>query len=175
MREAIIKSVDFRAPAFKSSWDDAGYLAIILTSLAYQLSGDEKYAQATACLAQRAATFPRANVAPPDFSEAMRKMGFNVYSAGIHQLCSLPYAIAAFEKAGMDEKAVYAVPRVTNTPPPFEEVIKAENMTHEIGLAYQASIAQGAPSDVAGGFSNLILMESGKPLGPAHSAHAASV
>ena len=185
LREAIIKSVDFRAPAFKSSWDDAGYLAIILTSLAYQLSGDEKYAQATACLAQRAATFPRANVAPPDFSEAMRKMGFeemlataqqwgvnNVYSAGIHQLCSLPYAIAAFEKAGMDEKAVYAVPRVTNTPPPFEEVIKAENMTHEIGLAYQASIAQGAPSDVAGGFSNLILMESGKPLGPAHSAHA---
>jgi len=59
LRDAILRSVDFRAPAFRSSWDDAGYLAIIVTALAYDLSGDAKYADVTACLAQRAANFPR--------------------------------------------------------------------------------------------------------------------
>lgn len=185
LRPAILGSVDFRAPAFRSSWDDAGYLAIILTALAYDISRDPKYADLTACLVQRAATFPRQNVAPPGFLAAMRRMDFeqmlataqqwgvnNVYGANIHQLCSLPYAIAAFQEAGLEEKAVFAVPRITNTPPPFQEVIKPANMNHEIALAYTAGIEHGAPSDVAGGHSDLVLLEDGKPLGPAHSAHA---
>jgi hypothetical protein len=185
LREAILKSMDFREAAFRSSWDEAGYLTLILTSLAYQESGDERYALTTACLAQRAAGFPRTLTPPADFLPALRGMDFetmvttaqqwlvnNIYMANIHQLCSLPYAIAAFERAGLDEPAVYAVERTTNIPEPFEEVLDPKSISHEIGFAYTAGVQHGAPSDVAGGHSDLVLMENGKPLGPAHSAHA---
>jgi len=185
LREAILRSVDFREPAFRSSWDDAGYLAIILTSLAYQLTGEERYAEAAACLVQRAADFPRDLAPPRDFLGLLRGMTFedmlatarqwnvnNVYGANIHQLCSLPYAIAAFQRAGMDEKGVFAIERVTNIPPPFEEIIDAKSVSAEIGSCYTVGLAHGAPSDVAGGHSDLVLLENGTPLGPAHSAHA---
>jgi len=184
LREAILRSVDFREPAFRSSWDDAGYLAVILCSLAYQQTGDQRYAETTACLAQRAANFPRDLQPPADFLPLLRGMDFetlvttarewsvnNVYMANIHQLCSLPYAIAAFQRAGLDEPSVYAVERIANQPPAFEEVLDPKNVNHEIGNCYTVGLQHGAPSDVAGGHSDLVLLEDGKPLGPAHSAH----
>jgi len=185
LREAILRSVDFREPAFRSSWDDAGYLALILCSLAYQETGDERYAATTACLAQRAANFPRTLQPPADFLPLLRGMDFetlvatarqwsvnNIYIANIHQLCSLPYAIAAFQRAGLEEPAVYAVARVENKPPPFQEVLDPKSMSPEIENCYIVGLQQGAPSDVAGGYSDLVLLEDGQPLGPAHSAHA---
>jgi hypothetical protein len=185
LRDAILRSMDFREPAFTSSWDDAGYLTLILTSLAYQETGAPRYAVMTAALAQRAANFPRTVETPEDFLSVLRGLSFedvtataqkwcvnNIYMLNIHQLCSLPYALAAFRKAGMDEAAVWAAPRGANPPAPFEEVLDPKSMSHEIGLAYQAGFTHGAPSDVAGGFSTLVLLENGKPLGPAHSAHA---
>jgi hypothetical protein len=45
-------------------------------------------------------------------------------------------------------------------------------MSHEIGFAYTVGMEHGAPSDVGGGHSEVVLLEDGKPLGPAHSAHA---
>ena len=184
LREAILRSVDFREPAFRSSWDDAGYLAVILCSLAYQQTGDQRYAETTACLAQRAANFPRDLQPPADFVPLLREMDFetlvttarewsvnNVYMANIHQLCSLPYAVAAFQRAGLDEPSVYAVERIANQPPAFEEVLDPKNVNHEIGNCYTVGLQHGAPSDVAGGHSDLVLLEDGKPLGPAHSPH----
>jgi hypothetical protein len=185
LRDAILKSMDFREAAFMSSWDEAGYLPILLTSLAYRETGDKRYALMTAALVQRAANFPRDLAPPKDFLTYLRGLGFedmlaaarqwnvnNIYGLNIHQLCSLPYAIAGFEKAQMDEQAVWAAPRVTNLPPAFEEVLDPKSMSHEIGFLYQAGINHGSPSDVAGGHSDLVLLENGKPLGPAHSAHA---
>jgi len=185
LREAILRTVDFREPTFRSTWDDAGYLAIILCALAYQQAGEERYAATTACLAQRAANFPRALTRPDDFLGALRGMDFetllatarewqvnNIYIANIHQLCSLPYAIAAFQRAGMDEAAVFGIERTTNIPASFEEVVDPKAMGPEIGFAYTMGLQNGAPSDVAGGHSDLVLLEDGKPLGPAHSAHA---
>jgi len=185
LREALVKSVDFREPAFMSSWDEAGYLALILCSLAYQQTSDQRHAQATAALAQRAANFPRTVDVLPDFVAHLRALPFeemlatarqwsvnNVYSLNIHQMCSLPYALAAFQKAGMTEADVWSVERTSTLPAPFEEVLDPKHMSSEIGFAYQVSIDHGAPSDVAGGRSELVLLENGKPLGPAHSAHA---
>jgi len=184
LREAITRSMDSREAAFMSTWDDAGYLAVILSSLAYQTTGEQRHALMTAALVQRAANFPRTLAAPGDFLAHLRGLGFeemvatarqwavnNIYGLNIHQLCSLPYAIAAFQKAGMDEHAVWAMPRTTEAPAAFEEVLDPESMGHEIGFAYNASFNHGAPSDIAGGHSDLVLMENGKPLGPPHSAH----
>jgi len=185
LREAIIRSVDFREPAFLSSWDEAGYLPIILASLAYHITTDARYARVIAALIQRNPTAPAAEPVPADLLQTLptldfeemlavaRKWGINnVYSTGIHQMCCYPYAIAALQRAGMGEAAVWAVQRVANRPPAFEEVIDPKSMGKEIGLAYQAGIQHGCPSDIAGGHSDLVLLEDGKPLGPAHSAHA---
>ena len=43
---------------------------------------------------------------------------------------------------------------------------------HEIGNLYIGTFKHQCQSDKDGGHSELILLEDGKPLGPAHSAHA---
>jgi len=184
LRDAIVRSMDFREPVFMSAWDDAGYLTIILSSLAYQETGDTRYADMTAALVQRATSFPRNFEVPNDYLAYLRGLNYeqmvatarrwnvnNIYSMNIHQLCSLPYAIAAFQAAGMDEAAVWGVERHNRAVEAFEEVIDPSSMGQEIGFAYTATLEHGAPSDVAGGFSHLVLYEDGKPLGPAHAAH----
>jgi hypothetical protein len=159
---------------------------MILSSAAYQLTSDRKYAVQTAALVQRL-SLPRALEVPADFPDVLRSQTFeqlvqtatqqwstnNLYSAAIVHLAPLPYVIAAMQRAGMDEAAVFdASLRVANAPEPFEEVLDPANMSHEIGLAYQVGLKHGAPSDVAGGHSDLGLFEDGKPLGPRNSSHA---
>jgi hypothetical protein len=55
---------------------------------------------------------------------------------------------------------------------PFEEVLAPAAISHELGLLYIGTFANGCPSDQGGGHSDLVLLEDGKPLGPPHSAHA---
>lgn len=185
LREAIVKSVDSRYDTWRSSWDEAGYLAILLSSLAYQATGDRKYAEAAAVLVQRAGVPSKLELTPgyvqaldtmpwEDFVQTVTgKWGINnVYSLTIQGLVPLPYALAAFGQAGMDQQAVFAVPRVTNEPPAFEEVLDPQKMRKEIGHAYQVSLVHGSPSDQGGGVSKLALFEDGKPLGPRNSPHA---
>ncbi len=185
LRRAIRQSLDFRESAFMSTWDEAGYLTLILTALAYQDTGDPRYARMTAALTQRRTNLPRTLELPPDLPSVLRGQGFpdlvetarrwgvnNIYTANIHELCSYPYAIAAVQKAGLDEAGVWNVPRVENLPPPFEEVLLPKSIGPEIGFAYVAGLQHGSPSDVAGGHSELVLLENGRALGPAHAAHA---
>ncbi|MEN6642855.1 MAG: hypothetical protein ABFE08_10445 [Armatimonadia bacterium] len=185
LKEAIVKTVDGRYDTWRSSWDEAGYLAILLSSLAYQATGDRKYAEATAVLVQRAGVPSKVELTPgylqtldampwEDFVQAVTgKWGVNnVYMLTIQGLVPLPYALAVFERAGMDQQAVLAVPRVTNEPPPFEEILDPQKMRKEIGFAYQVSFEHGCPSDQGGGVSKLVLLEDGKPLGPKNSPHA---
>ncbi|HJN14548.1 MAG TPA: hypothetical protein QGH10_03605, partial [Armatimonadota bacterium] len=184
LRDAILASMDFREPAFMSAWDEAGYLPLILSSLAFRETGDKRYADMTAALAQRAMNFTRNFEVPADYLAHLRGLDYeemvatarqynlnNIYSMNIHQFYSFPYAIAAFQAAGMDEAAVWAVERHNRAVEAFEEVIDPKSMSSEIGFAYKAGLDNGSPSDVAGGFSHLVLYEDGEPLGPAHSAH----
>lgn len=183
LREAILKSADYRESGIMNAWDDVGYFPTILTSLACQQTGDRRYALMTAALMQRL-RLPMTLKVPADYQTALRDLDFegmlaaarqwgvnNVYTAAIHQLCSIPYAIAALQKAGMDEKAAVAVKLESTAPPPFEEVLDPKNIGHEKGFCYIAGMTHVSPSDIGGGHSDLLLFEDGKPLGPAHSAH----
>ncbi|MBI2302833.1 MAG: hypothetical protein HYU66_28335 [Armatimonadetes bacterium] len=181
---AVLKAMDFRERTFKSTWEDAGYLAITLNSLALWKTGEARYADMLCGLLQRSAV-PRTVEAAPDLLPGLRAASFetmvatarqwgvnNVYIFNIHQLCSFPYAEAALRKAGRDEAAVWAFQRIGNQAEPFEEVLRPQSIGHEFGFLYQGSLAHGSPSDVGGGRSELVLLEDGKPLGPAHSSHA---
>jgi len=185
---AVIQSLDHLEPRFMSSWEDAGYLPFILTSLASQRTKDPRYAKTIVALLRRLWTTPRGAVnipIPDNYLSALRPMSFdemlttaqqwgvnNVYMAGIHHLCGLPYAVKALQDAGMDEAAVWSLKLDEATPAPFEETLNLENVRPEIGFCYIVGMEHGSPSDVAGGHSDLVLLEDGKTLGPAHSSHA---
>jgi hypothetical protein len=184
LREAIIKAADAIEPQSVSSWGQVDYLPLIVTSLAYQATGDQRYAKETACLVQRLPV-PRTHELPEDYLTVLRGLKFadmvpvaqswavnNLYMASIHGLVPLPYAIAALQKGGVDEAAAWALPRANSSPPPFEDVLDPAKMNHEFGFLYVAYIPHGSPSDAGGGHSNITLLEDGKPLGPAHSSHA---
>jgi hypothetical protein len=183
LQAAIIKAADSLEPEAVSSWGEIHYPPIIIAALAYQFTGDQRYANLIACLLQRIPV-PRDLSVAPDFLQKMRTSSFeqmlqtvqqwnvnNVYIATIHNLVPLPYAIAALQKAKMSEQAVWSVERKTQLPPAFEEVIAPAAITKEMGLCYVATLANGAPSDMAGVYSDLVLLENGKPLQQAHSSH----
>jgi len=183
LAKAIVAAMDFRESAHTSSWEDAGYLPLMLCALAHQQAPEARRANALCGLLQRVFV-PLKEPVPADFTAQLRALPFeelvktaqqwqvnNVYIFNIHQLCSLPYAIAALQQAGLDEAAAYGFKRLNNKTTPFEEVIAPSRMNKEFGFAYQAALLRGCPSDVAGGFSELVLLEDGKPLGPAHCAH----
>jgi hypothetical protein len=184
LKAAIVKAADSLEDRTMTSWGQVDYLPTVVTSLAYMQAGDRRYAAMTAALLQRL-PIPRDLKVAPDHLSVLRALGFeemaqaarrwdvnNVYMATIHDLVPLPYAIAALRKAGMDEAAVWATPRDNRLPEPFEEVIPPSAIGHETGFLYIGSIVHGCPSDQFGGHSDLILLEDGKPLGPAHCAHA---
>jgi len=188
LREAIVASMDARYETYMSTWEDAGYLTMTLSALAYQITGDEKYAVETVALVQRL-NVARAEPVPEAYLDAMRALPFpemvetarawrvnNVYSLGILQLGQLPYALGALEAAGMDQDAVFAVVRVNNPALPFEEVLDPEKMKRysnyrgKEALMYTYTMENRAPSD-KGGRSRVILLEDGVPLEPAHAGH----
>jgi len=184
LKAAIVKAANSLEPEAMSSWGQVTYLPTIIAALAYQQTGETRYASLLASLLQRIPV-PRDIALPSNFTDSLRALDFegmvtaarqwnvnNIYTATIHDLVPLPYAIAALQKAGMDESAVWAVPRGNQLPPPFEEIIPLASMSPEIGHCFIAGINHGSPSDQGDGHSNLILMEDGKPLEPAHSAHA---
>ncbi len=181
---AIIKAADSIEAKSLSTWGQVDYLPTIVTALAYQQTGDQRYAAMTAALLQRL-LIPTDVQVLPDPLASLRRLGFadmvdtarawhvnNIYTASIHDLVPLPYALAALRRAGMDEAAVWASPRTNPQVAPFEEVLAPTAMGHEIGFLYIGSFAYGCPSDQFGGHSDLILLEDGKPLGPPHCAHA---
>ncbi|MCC7493802.1 MAG: hypothetical protein IT204_15710 [Fimbriimonadaceae bacterium] len=183
LQAAVLRAMDFREPVFTSSWQDAGYLPITLNAQAYLATGERRYLNMLLGLLQRTAVPPKVAVAP-DLLDQLRTSDFgqvveiarawgvnNVYILGIHQLCSFPYAIAALQQAGLDETAVWSYKRVQNAAEPFEEVIPPGRIGPEFGFAFTITMEHGAPSDVAGGFSELVLLENGQPLGPAHAPH----
>jgi hypothetical protein len=184
LKDAIVKAADGIAPDAMSAWGQVNYLPTIIAALAYQQTGEKRYAEVVAALLQRI-PMPRAEKVSADYLGVLRGLEFdemvatarrwhvnNVYTASIHELVPFPYAIAALQKAGMDEAAVWAVPRTNQAPEPFEEVIPPTAIGKEFGFLYQGRFSRGAPSDQGGGRSDLILLEDGKPLGPAHCAHA---
>jgi hypothetical protein len=183
-KEAIVNAANSIEAETVKSWGQVDYLPLIVTSLAYEFTGDRRYLDETACLLQRLA-LPWDMPVPPSYTGVLRALSFeqmvetarawnvnNLYGASIHGLVPLPYVLAALQAGGMEESAMPAVKRDSTPPPPFEEVIPPASMAHEVGNLYQGSLQHGAPSDIAGGYSTLILLEDGKPLGPAHSAHA---
>jgi hypothetical protein len=184
LRAALIRAADSLEARTMCSWGQVTYLPTIVATLAYLETDDPRYAAMIAALLQR---LPPTRDLPvvSDMLTHLRGLGFeelvatagrwgvnNVYSASIHELVPLPYALAALQQAGMDETAVWAAPRDTRPPEPFEEVLVPGSMRHEIGSLYIAGFEHGCPSDTHGGHSDLVLLEDGKPLGPAHSAHA---
>ncbi len=180
---AVVRSVDGRADAFLSSWDDAGYLMLTLSALAWQRTREPRHADIVQALVQRQG-IPRTAAVPVDWPAALEVMPFeelrrvagqwsvnNIYMLGIHQLCSLPYALAALGEAGRSEAELWAFQRIANLPEAFEEVIEPKAISKEIGFCYTVGLRHGSPSDVGGGRSYLVLLEDGRELGPAHSAH----
>ncbi len=184
LKQAIVEAADSLAPQARSSWNQVDYLPTIIAALAYQQTGEARYASLLATLLQRL-NLPRNVPVPPAFMVNLRNLDFeqmvtaarqwnvnNVYVSTIHDFVPLPYAIAALQKANMDEAAIWAVPRVNQPPAPFAEVIPPASMAPEIGHCFTVGITHGSPSDQGGGHSDLSLLEDGKSLGPAHSAHA---
>ena len=191
LREAIIKSMDNLNDKYMSSFEDVGFAPLIICSQACQLTGDRKYALAMAALLQRSA--PGNNeIPPPDFLLKLRAMNFeeilsaagkwgvnNIYIANISKMTPLPYVIAALQKAGMDEKAVLDPKiRVTADVAAFEEIFDPKKITltgtklmGKDSYMFEYQIEHGAPDDKTPGRSKVILLEDGKPLGPAHTAH----
>ena len=186
LRRAIVKAMAAREQKYMRSWEDTGYLTLIMTALAYQVTDDARYARLTAALLQPSRNFtPRRAEVPADLTgllrgldfEGVRDMAFawqvnNIYIANIKQLCPLPYALAALNKAGMDEAAVYNAGLDTSPPPPFEEVLDPKAIRPwgpvkgRPSSAYSYRLSHGSPSDKGGGRSQLVLMEDGRPLKP---------
>ena len=138
LKAAIVRAADSIEMPVMSRWADVDYLPTIVTALAYQQTGDRRYAAMMSALLQRLSMPHDLKVAPDELTalralefegmvEVARKWGVNnLYTASMHDLAPLPYAIAALQKAGMDESAVCG--RVARTNPmvePFEEVIPA--------------------------------------------------
>jgi hypothetical protein len=185
LREAVVRSADSYYDKALSTWEDAGYLPMLLCAMAYEVTGDRKYAVEAAGLLQRLPV-PRQVEAPGDFLSALRGLDFeqmvdvatrqwntnNVYMIAIQHFAPLPYVLEVMRRERLDEAAIFDPGiRVPNKPAAFEEVIPPASMGKEIGFCFIAGLMQGAPSDIGGGRSDLVLLEDGKPLGPAHSAH----
>ena len=186
LRAAIVKAMAAREQKYMKSWEDTGYLTLIMTALAYQETRDPRYARMTAALLQPSRNFtPQRTEVPADLTgmlrgldfEGMRDMAFawqvnNIYIANIKQLCPLPYALAALSKAGMDEAAAYNAGLDTSAPPPFEEVLDAKKIKPwgpvqgRASFAYAYSLSCGSPSDKGGGRSQLVLLEDDHVLKP---------
>lgn len=184
LKAAIVKAADSIETKTMASWGSVDYLPTLITALAYLQTGDRRYSAMTAALLQRL-SIPRDVAVLPDPLSALRKLDFaamvdtarawnvnNLYTASIHDLVPLPYALAALQQAGLDEAAVWATPRVDLQVAAFEEVLAPGAIGHEFGFLYTGIFVNACPSDQFGGHSTLILLEDGKPLGPAHSAHA---
>ena len=191
LREAIRKSMDNFYDQYISSLDeDVSYFApLIICSQAYQITGDRKYAVEMAALLQRVASVN--NEASRDYLQKLRALTFedmvktagvnNIYIANIQQMTPLPYVIAALQKAGMDEKAALdpklRVTRVTPDVPAFEEIFDSKKITPTSTLMgkgnymFEYLMEHSAPDDRTPGRTRIVLLEDGKPLGPAHNPH----
>lgn len=190
--EAITRSLQGIEPKAMVAWEDpGGYPTYILAALAYQQTGDRRYADILVTLLKREQTaLPLTTEVPDGFVEQIRALDFpgmlevarawrvnNVYSAGIMHLGPYPYAIAALQAAGIDEAALWATELSTAGPEPFEEVLDPAKIAKAYGEQYQGApsysysyaLDHGSPSD-KGGRSQLMLLEDGEPLTP-HSAH----
>jgi hypothetical protein len=184
LKAAIVKAADSLEARAMATWGSVDYLPTLVTALAYQQTGDRRYAAMTAALLQRLA-IPLDLPLSPNPLAALRQLAFpemvdtarrwnvnNIYTASIHDLVPLPYALAAVQQAGLDEAAVWATPRSNPQVAPFEEVLAPTAIGHELGFLYIGTFANPCPSDQSGGHSTLVLLEDGKPLGPPHCAHA---
>ncbi|NPV48088.1 MAG: hypothetical protein HPY69_14130 [Armatimonadetes bacterium] len=186
LREAVVRSADSYYDKALSTWEDAGYLPMLLCVMAYEVTGNRKYALEAAGLLQRL-RLPTVATVSEGFLEMLRGLAFeelvdvairqwntnNVYMIAIQHFAPLPYVLEMMRREGMDETAIFDPSfRVANKPPAFEEVIAPESISQEIGFCFIAGLKQGAPSDISGGHSDLVLLEDGRPLGPAHAAHA---
>jgi hypothetical protein len=184
LKAAIVQAADSLEIRTMATWGAVDYFPTLITALAYLQTGNQRYAAMTAALLQRL-LIPRDVPVPADPLSALRKLTFpemvetarawnvnNIYTASIHDLVPLPYALAALQQAGLDEAAVWATPRTNSQVPPFAEVLAPTLISHEFGFLYIGTFTNACPSDQFGGRSNLILLEDGKPLGPPHCAHA---
>lgn len=189
LREAITKTVDANAAEYMSAWDDPVYFPLLLPVLAYNATGDKKYAEATAALVQRIRV-PRQAEVPADFLATLRAMPFdklvdvsinqwgvnNMYSLELNGFNAFPYVEAALRQAGLNEQGTWAVARVNNQPEPFEEVFDPKKIggpwkwKGQDSHLFTYEMAHGAPDDHVGP-SRLILYEDGKPLPKPHNAH----
>ena len=190
LREAIVKTADANRDTYMSSWEDAGsYMPLLLMTLAYDLSGDQKHVEALAALLQRA-HIPLKQEIPPDFLAQMRVLPFeqlpdlaigkwgvnNIYSLQLRGFNAMPYVQAALSKAGLDEAGYANVARVDTPAPPFEEILDPKKIAApqtwkgKPSFLYDYTLEHGAPDDQVGR-SKLLLYEDGKLLGPAHNAH----
>lgn len=189
LREAIVKTVAANHDQYLSAWDDPVYFPLMLPALAYNATGDQKYAQDMAGLLQRV-YLPLKTEVPADFLSKLRAMPFdqlvdtsinqwrvnNIYTLELYGFTALPYVQAALQKAGLDEKGMLAVARVNNQPPPFEEVLDPKKIgapwkwKGQDSHLFTYDLEHGAPDDRVGR-SRLILYEDGKPLPKPHVAH----
>ncbi|MBT4818709.1 MAG: hypothetical protein HON70_23570, partial [Lentisphaerae bacterium] len=77
LRDAIVKAMDGREQQYLTTWEDSGYLTLILTSLAFHATGDQRYALMTASLLQPSRSYtPRQEEVPSDFLSVLRATDF---------------------------------------------------------------------------------------------------
>ena len=190
LREAMLKTLDANREAYMSSWEDAGsYLPLTLAALTYDVSGEQRHAEALAALLQRL-RLPLKEEVPPDLLAQLRALPFaqlpevaigkwgvnNIYGIQLSGLNAMPYVMAALAKAGMDEAGYTKVARVVTPAPPFEEIFDPKKISGpskwkgKDSFMYGYTLEHGAPDDRVGR-SKLILYEDGKELGPAHNGH----
>ena len=190
LREAMLKTIEANRDTYMSSWEDAGdYLPLTLAALTYDLSGEQKDAEALAALLQRL-RLPLQEEVPPDFLATLRALPFeqlpdlaigkwgvnNIYALELGGFNAMPYALAALAQAGLDEAGVARVARVVTPAPPFEEILDPKKIGDpwksggKPSFLYSYTLEHGAPDDRVGR-SKLVLYEDGKELGPAHNGH----
>ena len=184
LRRAILETCDFLEPQVMSSWRATQYKPMILTSLAYQLTGDRKYLLMTAAMLKKYKVGHKP-AAPEDLRSRLRNCTFpemvkharswgipNMLGPNIKAMCPFPYVIAALKKGGMDQKAALGIALRNDPAPAFEEVISPRRITknRQGRFCYRATLKHGAPSDKHAK-STLVVLEDGQPLGPAHTPH----
>ncbi|MBN1670204.1 MAG: glycoside hydrolase family 127 protein [Kiritimatiellae bacterium] len=184
LRRAILQSCDVMEADVMSLSGELQYKPLILSSLAYQLTGERKYLLMSAAMLKKVGAHNRP-MPPDDLRERLRGHAFekmvgyargwgvsNMLGPNINGMGPFPYVIAALKKGGMDEKTALSLPLRNDPVAPFEEVIAPSRIgKRPNGFCYTATLKHGAPCD-KNAKSKLILLEDGKPLGPAHAAHA---
>jgi hypothetical protein len=180
---AIVSAMRGIAPVLRSSWREHGYLPMLLSAQAYNISGDPLFLETSKSLvhdlkipsdlsAQKYWPQGLDELSFEEMAQLSKKLGINnIYTLTMHTLVGLPYAQDTFARGGVSESDIDKFQPVADAPTPFQETLDNSKISKELGLAYQYHLTNGSQSD-QNGKSTLRLFEDDKELLPAHAPHA---